>query len=92
MKLDSKKVKWPGWPSVIAIVLGLWLLSNVWQQGRTVETVPYSVFEEYLRDRRLTEVQVGDRLIIGTLGSPRNGKTTIAAEVVDPAMADRLER
>ena len=35
---------------------------------------------------------MGDRLITGKLGSPRDGKTTVVAEIVDPAMADRLSR
>lgn len=65
--MNSNNSKRLGWPSAIAMLLGLRLVSSLWQQGRTVETVPYSVFEEYLGDGQLTEVQVGDRLITGTL-------------------------
>ncbi len=87
-----KKTQWLGWPALLAMLVLLWLVNGVWRQSDTIESVPYSVFEQYLRDGKLTEVQVGDRLITGKLGSPRDGKTTVVAEIVDPAMADRLSR
>jgi cell division protease FtsH len=83
---------WPHWASLLAMLLALWLLRGWWQQSQTTEVVPYSVFEEYLRDGMLMEVQVGDRIITGTLGSPRNGKTTVVSAVVEPAMAERMSR
>lgn len=87
-----KRKSWPYGASLLVILLALWLVRGWWQQSQATEVVPYSVFEEYLRDGLLMEVQVGDQVITGRLGSPRNGKTTISSAVVEPAMAERLSR
>ena len=58
--------KWLGTVALIAALAAVWLTSDL-RTARTVATVPYSVFEEYLREGQLIEVQVGDRLITGTL-------------------------
>ncbi len=78
---------------VVFAVLALMLLRDVWTQLQSVETVPYSTFEQYLRDGRIDEVAVSERLITGHLKSPdEKGKTSIVAPLVEPAMADRLSR
>jgi len=87
-----EKRKWPHWASLLAMLLVLWAIRSGWDESRTVETVPYSVFEQYLRDRKLSEVKVGDRIITGKLGAPHDGKTTVVSTVVEPAMAERLSR
>ena len=45
-----------------------------------------------MRDGQLLDVQVGDRMIAGKFGSPRDGKTMVVSELVEPAVADRLSR
>jgi len=72
-------------------LLAIWLVRDVWTQAQTVETVPYSTFEQYLRDGKIAEVTVGDRLITGRLKeTERGGKSTLVAPLVEPAMAQRL--
>ena len=88
----SDKKAWRSWASLLAVLLVLWVLRGMWTQAGSVETVPYSVFEEYLRDGKLTDVQVGDRLIRGRLTSPRDGKSSVVAVPVEPPMAERLSR
>jgi cell division protease FtsH len=80
------------WPAVVTVLLGLWLFASWWQQGRGVEMVPYSVFEQQLREGKFAEVQVGDTLITGKLASPRDGKSLVVSEVMEPAMAERLSQ
>jgi hypothetical protein len=48
------------------------------EQAATVEAVPHSQFEQYLRDGKLSDAQVGDRSVSGTLRSPAEGKTRVA--------------
>jgi len=46
------------------------LARSAWEESRHVDIVAYSVFEAALRDGRISDVQVGDRLITGTLRVP----------------------
>lgn len=68
------------------------MLRNWWMQAQAVETVPYSTFEQYLKDGKIDEVVVSERLITGHFKTPESGKTRVAAPLVDPVMAERLER
>jgi cell division protease FtsH len=78
---------------VLFAVLALLLLREVWTQAQSVETMPYSTFERYLRDGKVDEVSVSERLITGRLKSPdERGKTSIVAPLVEPALAERLSR
>ena len=81
---------WANWASLLTLLLALWVARGWWEQGRTVETVPYSGFEQLLRDGQIAEVQVGERFVSGTLRTPREGRTTVVALRVEPALAERL--
>ncbi|MES2090069.1 MAG: ATP-dependent zinc metalloprotease FtsH [Pseudomonadota bacterium] len=75
---------------VLALVL---LAKDWWTQGRMVETVPYSAFEQLLSDGKISEVTVGDRLITGRLKVPdAKGKEVVVSTMVEPPVADRLSR
>ena len=91
MTVNDNKA-WPSWSWLIIALLMLWVLRGMWMQAGSVETVPYSVFEEYLCDGKLTDVQVGDRLVRGKLAAPHDGKTSVVAIPVEPPMAERLSR
>ena len=69
------------------------LASALWWSGRspTVAVVPYSGFEQALRDGRVASVRIVGGVAFGTLSQPDGqGRTVIASEVVDPALAARL--
>jgi cell division protease FtsH len=68
------------------------LLQSWWLQAQTVEIIPYSEFESLLAQDRFSEIAVGDRLITGKLRSPEGRKTTLAAERVEPDVAERLSK
>ena len=80
------------WALLLPVLLGLWLAKGWWQQVATIEPVPYSTFEQYLREGKLDDIEIGDRSISGRLRSPEQGKTTIASVLVEPAIAERLSR
>jgi cell division protease FtsH len=73
-------------------LLGALLLQSWWQTSQSVEVVPYSEFEQLLAEGRFTELTLGDRLISGKLVTPKGAVTTLAAERVEPDVAERLSR
>jgi len=73
-------------------LFGLWMVQQWWQQAQSIEVVPYSQFEVMLADGRIAEVTVGDRLITGKLKTADGSKTTVAANRVEPDVAERLSK
>ena len=74
------------WYFIIAL-FGVLLVQQWWQQTQTVDVVPYSEFEQMLKDGKITEVVVGDQRITGKLKSPDGRKTVAVANLV-PAKLD----
>ncbi|MEO8157908.1 MAG: ATP-dependent zinc metalloprotease FtsH [Betaproteobacteria bacterium] len=73
-------------------LLGFWMVQQWWQQAQSVEVVPYSQFEAMLADGRIAQVTVGDSLITGKLKIADGSKTTVAANRVEPDVAERLSK
>lgn len=77
---------------LVAMML-LLTLHNWWQTAQTLEPVPYSEFEQALKEERLTEVLVSDTTLTGKLKLPdANEKTVIVANRVEPDLAARLSQ
>jgi len=75
---------------LLALLALVWIQST-WQAARTVEPVPYSQFEQALKEGRVVEVTVGETTLTGKLKSPEpGGKTVIVANRVEPDLAARL--
>ena len=87
----EKKQTWTIVYWVIALML-LVLLQDLWQSATQVEAVPYSEFEKALEDGRIAKVTISDNRITGQLKQPEGRKTTLVANRVEPALAERLER
>jgi cell division protease FtsH len=69
------------------------LLNAWWAQRSAVEVVPYSQFEQALAEGRVAEVRIGSELLVGELKQAEpGGRRAIAAERVEPALAERLSR
>lgn len=80
------------WYAVLAL-FGIIMLQNVWSQTRHVETIPYSEFEQYLKDGRISEVVVTSQSIQGTLKGEEDGQPQhVVANRVDPALVERLDQ
>jgi cell division protease FtsH len=73
-------------------VIAASFLQSWWRAAQTVEIIPYSDFESLLAEGRFSELTVGDRLITGKLATPQGRKTTLAAERVEPELAERLSK
>ncbi|MBN9203634.1 ATP-dependent zinc metalloprotease FtsH [Methylibium petroleiphilum] len=87
----EKKQTWTIVYWLIALML-LVSLQDVWQSATQVEAVPYSEFEKALEEGRIAKVTISDQRITGELKAPEGRKTTLAANRVEPALAERLER
>jgi cell division protease FtsH len=91
MKNDPK-LHWNVGYWLLAVLALLWL-QDLWRAARTVESVPYSQFEQALAQGRVADVVVGETTVTGRLKSPEpGGKTLIVANRVEPALAERLSR
>jgi cell division protease FtsH len=78
---------------LIFALLAVMLLRDWWIQAQTVETLPYSRFEQYLAEGKIESVEIGDTLISGRLKAAEpGGKTLVIAARVEPALAERLAR
>lgn len=75
----------------IALML-LVTFQDLWHSTTQVEAVPYSEFEKALEDGRVAQVTISDQRITGQLKTPEGRKTTLVANRVEPALAERLER
>nr|WP_158667860.1 ATP-dependent zinc metalloprotease FtsH [Bradyrhizobium guangdongense] len=80
---------------VMAAILGGGLLLVVLQFGLTtygsIETIPYSQFEQLLTQDKIAEVSVGSDMIQGKLKEPLpSGKSAFITARVDMALAEKL--
>jgi cell division protease FtsH len=70
----------------------LLLFQEMLQTYRSVETVPYSAFEQALAQGKVAEVTIGEQVITGKLKAPEGRTIAIAAARVEPDLAERLDR
>jgi cell division protease FtsH len=75
---------------LIFALVALMLVQRWWQEAQSVDVVPYSEFEQMLEEGRIAEITVGEQLIVGKLKQPEGRKTTVAANRVEPELAERL--
>jgi cell division protease FtsH len=75
---------------LVFALLALLFVQRWWQEAQSVDVVPYSEFEQMLEQGRIAEVTIGERHIVGKLKQPDGRKTTVAANRVEPELAERL--
>ncbi|MDH4096489.1 MAG: ATP-dependent zinc metalloprotease FtsH [Betaproteobacteria bacterium] len=75
---------------LIFALLALLFVQRWWQEAQSVDVVPYSEFEQMLQQGRIAEITIGERHIVGKLKQPDGRKTTVAANRVEPDLAERL--
>lgn len=85
----EKRTQFSMWYFACAL-LGIVLLQNVWQSVRTTAPVPYSEFQQLLRDGKVADIAVSDNQIIGTYKEAVGNKTRFVTTRVDPALARDL--
>ena len=75
------------------IAFGLLLLfQSFWIGYSQVETIPYSKFQDLLKDKQIEKVVVGPSQIRGEFKTPVGGKKYFATTRVDPAVAGELQK
>src|SRR5438105_2643166 len=77
---------------ILFAVFAMLAVQEGWRRAQTIEVVPYSEFEKYLEEDRISEVTVSDQHITGKLRKPEGAKTVVIANLVPPEIADRLSR
>jgi cell division protease FtsH len=75
------------------IAFGLLLLfQSFWSSYTQVEPIPYSRFQQLLKDKQITNVVVGPSQIQGEFKTPQEGKKYFTTTRVEPAVADELQK
>ena len=72
--------------------LALMVIQYVYTTTQQVATIPYSQFEQLLRDGKVAELGISDRFIRGKLKEPLEGKSIFVTTRVDPEFAQQLEK
>jgi len=77
---------------VLVAVFSIYFLQSLLVERQTTEVIPYSEFENYLNEGRISEITIAEDYVQGTLkeGTESRPMRVIAARV-DPALAERLE-
>ncbi len=77
----------------IAAFLGLLLIQYVITTTQKIAPIPYSQFQQLLREGKVAEIGVSDRFIQGKLKEPLpDGKSQFVTTRVDPEFAQELQK
>ena len=80
------------WYAFIAMMLVL-TFQSWWTTYRTVEQIPYSQFEQYLKDGKIEEIAVKDNTIEGKFKEAlKDGKQYFITTRVDIPLGDELSK
>ncbi|HEX8166860.1 MAG TPA: ATP-dependent zinc metalloprotease FtsH [Beijerinckiaceae bacterium] len=71
---------------------GLMLVQYIYVTTQQVANIPYSQFEQLLREGKVAEIGISDRFIQGKLKEPLDGKGVFVTTRVDPEFAQQLEK
>jgi cell division protease FtsH len=86
----NKKAQFHIWYIFVA-VWGVLLFHSLWMQSQQTEQIPYSQFETYLKEGRVTDIHIGPNYIEGKLKEPAEGQPQQFVTVrVEPELADKL--
>ncbi len=87
---------------VVLALLGIFLLQNFLAERQHIKAIPYSEFQQYLREGRISDVVVSSQSLEGTLKPKESEKAKagietpqpqhVVANRVDPTLAESLER
>ena len=75
---------------VVAVACVL-LVQQFLHEARTVALVPYSEFQQLLKDRKISEVEIVADTLQGTLKEPKEGKQRFVTTRVEPELAKELD-
>ena len=87
----DKRVQFHVW-YVIAAIIGVILLQQLWVQSTQVDVLPYSEFLDDLKAGKLAEVRVSGNYMEGQFKEAQNGKRQFVTTRVPPDVAEQLQR
>jgi len=88
----ERKTQLTIWYWILAVMALLWAQS-IWTEMRGVEAIPYSQFQQLLKDGQVQEIAITSNAIRGTLKSPLpDGSTRFVTTRVDPELAGQLDQ
>jgi cell division protease FtsH len=76
----------------IAAMIGVLLLQYLIGTAREIAAIPYSQFEQLLKDGKVAEIGISNRFIQGKLREPLDGKSQFVTTRVDPEFAQELQK
>ena len=76
---------------LVVAVIGVLLVQQFLHEARTVVVVPYSEFQQLLKERKVSEVEIIGDTLQGTLKEPREGKQRFVTTRVDHELAAELD-
>jgi cell division protease FtsH len=88
----ERKTQLTIWYWILAMLALLWAQS-IWTEMRGVEAIPYSQFQQLLKDGQVQEIAITSNAIRGTLKSPLpDGSSRFVTTRVDPELAGQLDQ
>jgi len=87
----DKRVQFHVW-YVVAAVIGIVLLQQLWMQTTQVDILPYSAFLDDLKTGKIAQVRVSGNYMEGEFKEPQNGKRAFVTNRVPPDIAEQLEK
>ncbi|MTI43317.1 membrane protease FtsH catalytic subunit [Roseibium hamelinense] len=80
------------WYAFVAMML-VFLFQSWWTTYKTVEQIPYSQFEQYLKDKKIEEVSIRENSIEGKFKEPlKDGKQYFVTTRVEMPLAEELTK
>jgi cell division protease FtsH len=77
----------------IVAIIGFAILQYFFAMAQKIAPIPYSQFEQLLREGKVASIGISDRYIQGTLKSPLpDGKSQFVTTRVDPQFAEELQK
>ena len=78
---------------MLLVFIVITLLQTWWGERQKTETIPFSEFEQLLKDGKVAAVNVRENYLDGTLVKPLpDGRQDFSTVTVAPNVADRLEK
>ncbi|HET8935955.1 MAG TPA: ATP-dependent zinc metalloprotease FtsH [Polyangiales bacterium] len=76
---------------LVVAVASVLLVQQFLHEARTVALVPYSEFQQLLKERKISEVEIVADTLQGTLKEPKGGKQRFVTTRVEPELAKELD-
>jgi cell division protease FtsH len=88
----EKRTQFNIWYLLLATLAVLYL-HDVWVQMRTVEPIPYSQFQDLLKERKVKQISITSNYIQGELTQPlADGRSKFVTTRVEPELAKDLDQ